>query len=83
MLFYLPAASRCAPAAGKPLGVPGGGLFREKTCRWARATFGGAQWRPKASQVARETSEVVKMEAKSAKWVPSGSLLGDFLTLFR
>ena len=83
MLFYLSPRARCPPAAGKPLGVPGGGPFREKTCRCARATFGGAQWRPKASQVARETPKVVKMEPKSSKWVPSGSLLGDFLSLFR
>ena len=82
MRFYLAAASSSAPTATEFGGVPGGGLFREKTRRCARAAFGGARWRPKASQVARETPQVVKMEPKGSKWVPSESLLGDLLSLF-
>ena len=55
-----------AHAAGKLLGVPGGGLFREKPCRCAPARYGGARRRPKSSEVALETSKVAKVESKSS-----------------
>ena len=83
MLFYLSPTGAAPPAAGKPLGVPGGGLFREKLSWCARATFGGARWRPKTPQVAPEAPQGRQNGAHTLKWVPSGSLLRDFLSLFR